>query len=167
MKRSLLAGMLIFLTMAGLNTARAFDVVLDDVDVQVEPEWGVIRVLFTMPTNYERHFPLEHGELLTIFFSITGLDMQNISLRTETRFIAATPAMPEATITFEPPISRNLQRDPWSLSVRFDRDVTYNVRPGDDNRSILIYIPIVPVQNYEAPPTEAIPSAPPSEVVKP
>jgi hypothetical protein len=92
------------------------------------------------------HFPRERGQLLKIFLNVAALDLQDISLRQETRHVSATPVLPGATITFDPPLSLNLQRDPWSLTVRFNRDVNYNVRPGDDNRSIVIYLPIVPVE---------------------
>ncbi len=158
MKNTLLGVTMLFMVFTGSGIARAQDVLLDDVDTSVEPEWAVIRVHFTMPINYERHFPQEHGQLLKIFFSINGLDMQDISLRTETRHVSATPVLPATTITFEPPLSLNLQRDPWSLSVRFDRDVNYNVRPGDDNRSIVIYLPIVPVETSPTHVPENIPA---------
>jgi hypothetical protein len=137
---------LMFMVAAPVRMALAQEVLLDDVETTVEAEWAEIRVHFTMPVNYERHFPREHGQLLKIFFTITGLGAQDISLRTETRHVSATPVLPATTITFEPPLSLNLQRDPWSLLVRFNRDVNYSVRPGDDNRSIVIYLPIVPVE---------------------
>jgi hypothetical protein len=157
MKNPLLGVAMLFMAFTHSGIAHAQEVLLDDVETSVDSEWAVIHVHFTMPVNYERHFPLEHGQLLKIFFTITGLDMQDISLRTETRHVSATPVLPATTITFEPPLSRNLQRDPWSLSVRFNRDVNYNVRPGDDNRSIVIYLPIVPV---ETSPTDATMSKP-------
>ena len=150
MKHSLLGLTMLLVAFSGSDIASAQEVLLDDVETSVEPEWALIRVHFTMPINYERHFPQEHGQLLKIFFTITGLDMQDISLRTETRHVPATPVLPATNITFEPPLSRNLQRDPWSLLVRFNRDVNYNVRPGDDNRSIVIYLPIVPVETSPA-----------------
>ncbi|MDH3562830.1 MAG: hypothetical protein OEN49_05465, partial [Gammaproteobacteria bacterium] len=106
-----------------------------------------IRVHFTMPVNYVRHFPQERGQQLEIFLTVVGLDMQNISLREETRRVASTPILPGAKITFSPPLSLNLRRDPSSLSVQFDRVVNYNVRPGEDNRSIVIYLPITHVES--------------------
>lgn len=146
MKKIFLAITLLALS-AGLNLARAQDPLIDDVDTAVEAEWAEIRVNLTMPVNYLRHFPKEHGQLLQIFFTISGMDLQNVSLREDSRHVAATPVIPDTVITFEPPASLNIQRDPSSLSVRFDRDVNYDVRPGDDNRSLVIYIPIVPVEN--------------------
>lgn len=150
MRKKLYPIVLMFMAAAPAGIARAQEVLLDDVETAVEAEWAEIRVHFTMPVNYERHFPREHGQLLKIFFTISGLGMQDISLRTETRHVSATPVLPAATITFEPPVSLNLQRDPWSLLVRFNRDVNYSVRPGDDNRSIVIYLPIVPVETGPA-----------------
>jgi hypothetical protein len=150
MKKILLSIVMMFAISGSVGMVQAQEVLLDDVETSVEPEWAEIRVHFTMPINYERHFPREHGQLLKIFFTITGLDMQDVSLRQETRHVSATPVLPDTTITFEPPVSLNLQRDPWSLLLHFNRDVNYSVRPGDDNRSIVIYLPIVPVETGPA-----------------
>ena len=135
---------LLLLTLTAGYAARAQDVILDDVDTSVESEWARISIHFTLPVNYVRHFPQERGQLLQIFFTVTGMDSQNISLREEIRNVSATPVMPATTITYEPPLSLNLQRDPSSISVRFDRPVNYDVRPGEDHRSIVIYLPIAP-----------------------
>lgn len=148
-----------FMAPGSASIAHAQEVLLDDVETSVEPEWAEIRIRFTMPVNYERHFPREHGQLLKVFFTITGLEKQDISLLKETRHVPATPVLPDTTITLEPPLSLNLQRDPWSLSVRFNRDVNYNVRPGDDNRSIVIYLPVVPVNTKPANVSREIPAA--------
>ncbi len=146
MKNALLGVGLLFMALVNVNTVLAQDVILDDVDTAVEPEWAQIRIRFTIPVNYVRHFPQERGQLLQIFFTVAGLDSQNMSLREEVRNISATPTMPGTILTYEPPLSLNLQRDPSSLSVRFDRPVNYDVRPGEDHRSIVIYLPIVPME---------------------
>ncbi|GAB4512649.1 MAG: hypothetical protein Tsb0026_16740 [Sulfuricaulis sp.] len=150
MKNSLLGVTMLLMAFTSSGIASAQEVLLDDVETSVEPEWAVIRIHFTMPVNYVSHFPQEHGQLLKIFLNVAALDLQDISLRPETRHVSATPVLPATTITFEPPLSLNLQRDPWSLSVRFNRDINYNVRPGDDNRSIVIYLPVVPVETSPA-----------------
>jgi hypothetical protein len=146
MKNPLFGIAMLLMAFAGSGIASAQEVLLDDVETSIEPEWAEIRVHFTVPVNYVNHFPRERGQLLKIFLNVAALDLQDISLRQETRHVSATPVLPAATITFDPPLSLNLQRDPWSLTVRFNRDVNYNVRPGDDNRSIVIYLPIVPVE---------------------
>ncbi len=144
MRKILFAIALTFLAPGPVSIALAQEVLLDDVETAVESEWAEIRIHFTMPVNYASHFPREHGQLLKIFLNITGPDSQDISLRQETRHVSATPVLPATTITFDPPLSLNLQRDPWSLTVRFSHEVNYSVRPGDDNRSIVIYLPVVP-----------------------
>lgn len=147
--KKMLIGISLLLGLAA-GSVHAQDPLLDDVDTSVEPEWAKIRISFVLPVNYVRHFPKEHGQLLQIFFTITGLDTQNISLLEDVRHVSATPVLPATTITYDPPVSLNLQRDPSSLSVRFDRDVNYEVRPGDDHRSIVIYLPVVPAQSTPA-----------------
>jgi hypothetical protein len=144
MKNPLLGVTMLFMVFTSPGIASAQDVILDDVDTSVESEWARISIHFTLPVNYVRHFPQEHGQLLQIFFTVAGMDSQNISLREEIRNVSATPVMPATTITYEPPLSLNLQRDPSSITVRFDRPVNYAVRPGEDHRSIVIYLPIVP-----------------------
>ncbi len=143
MKNALLGVGLLLCMAVNTHVVLAQDVILDDVDTAVEAEWAQIRIRFTIPVNYVRHFPQERGQLLQIFFTVAGLDSQNMSLREEVRNISATPTMPGTILTYEPPLSLNLQRDPSSLSVRFDRPVNYDVRPGEDHRSLVIYLPIV------------------------
>ena len=144
MKNPLLGATLLFMAFTSSGIAHAQDVILDDVDTSVESEWARISIHFTLPVNYVRHFPQEHGQLLQIFFTVAGMDSQNVSLREEIRNVSATPVMPATIITYEPPLSLNLQRDPSLISVRFDHPVNYDVRPGEDHRSIVIYLPIVP-----------------------
>ena len=150
MKNPLLGVTLLLMTFTSTGIACAQDVILDDVDTSVESEWARISIHFTLPVNYVRHFPQERGQLLQIFFTVAGIDSQNISLREEIRNVSATPVMPATTITYEPPLSLNLQRDPSSISVRFDHPVNYDVRPGEDHRSIVIYLPIVPADTKPA-----------------
>jgi len=150
MKNRLLWVSLLLMAFSSPGIARAQDAILDDVETTVESEWVRIRIHFTLPVNYQRHFPQERGQLLQIFFTVAGLDSQNISLREEVRNISATPVMPATIITYEPPLSLNLQRDPSSLSVRFDRPVNYDVRPGEDHRSIVIYLPIAAAETKPA-----------------
>jgi|GEM_PF-1412678 len=144
MKNPLFGVTMLLMALTSSGIACAQDVILDDVDTTVESEWARISIHFTLPVNYVRHFPQEHGQLLQIFFTVAGIDSQNVSLREEIRNVSATPVMPATTITYEPPLSLNLQRDPSSISVRFDRPVNYDVRPGEDHRSMVIYLPIVP-----------------------
>src|SRR3989344_2168424 len=143
MKKIILGMSVLLLTLTAGYTARAQDVILDDVETATETEWAQIRIHFTLPVTYVRHFMQERGKLLQIFFTVAGIDSQNVSLREEIRNVSASPVMPATTITYEPPLSLNLQRDPSSISVRFERPVNYDVRPGEDHRSIVIYLPIV------------------------
>lgn len=157
MRKTFIAIALLITAFATINIARTQDTLIDDIETSVEPEWGRIRIRFTLPINYERHFPKEHGQLLQIFFTVGGIDSQRISISEEVRKVSATPVLPATTLTYEPPLSLNLQRDPSSLSVRFDRPVSFDVRPGEDSRSLVIYLPIAP---RESKPLKTPPSAP-------
>ncbi|MGE5242339.1 MAG: hypothetical protein ACM3NI_11895 [Bacteroidota bacterium] len=155
--KKIFIGISLLLSLAA-GGAHAQDPLLDDVETSVEPDWAKIRISFVLPVNYVRHFPKEHGQLLQIFFTVTGLDTHDISLLEDVRHVSATPVLPATTITYDPPASLNLQRDPSSLSVRFDRAVDYQVRPGDDHRSIVIYLPVVPAQSAPADTTKDKPA---------
>lgn len=148
--KKLLIGISLLLLAQAVDSVRAQDPLIDDVETAVEPDWAKIRVRFILPVNYMRHFPKEHGQLLQIFFTVGGLSTQDISPLEERRHVSATPVFPDTTIIYDPPVTLNLQRDPSSLTVQFDRDVNYDVRPGDDHRSIVIYLPVSPVQNAPA-----------------
>jgi hypothetical protein len=153
MKKTLLGISLLWLALVAGNIARADNTayaqdntILDDVDTSVEGDWARIRIRFSLPVNYLRHSPQERGQLLQIFFNIAFLQAQNVSLQEEVRNVRATPVIPGTIITYEPPLSHNLQREPSSLKVQFDRVVNYDVRMGDDRRSLIIYLPIVPAE---------------------
>lgn len=154
MKKSLLGIAMLFMMLAVASITRAQDNMLDDVDTSVEPNWVQIRIHFTMPINYVRHFPDERGQLLQIFFSIVGVNANNLNLMEEIRNVPATLVIPATTITFKPPLSLDIRRDPSTLLVRFDHPVNYDVRPGDDQRSIVIYIPVTPVEIKPAEPAK-------------
>ncbi len=154
MKKLLIGISLLFILLTTVDIACAQDIILDDVDTSVEPNWAQIRIHFTMPVNYVRHFPEEHGQLLQIFFTIVGVDADNLSLREEIRNVQATPVIPATTITYEPPLSLNLQRDPSTLLVRFNHAVNYDIRPGDDQRSIVIYLPVSAVETKPVDPAK-------------
>ena len=149
MNKIFIGTFLLWVTLAA-GGVHAQESLIDDVDTAVEPDWAVIRVHFTMPVNYVRHFPKDHGQQLQIFFTVGGLNTQNISLLEETRHVSATPVFPDTTIIFDPPVTLALQRDPSTLTVRFDRNVNYNVRAGDDHRSFAIYLPVSPAPNAPA-----------------
>jgi hypothetical protein len=136
-----------FVTLAWVGASCAQETLLDDVETLVEGEWIQVRINFNMPVNYLRHSPTEHGQLVQIFFHLASLDLQNVSLTEERRHVAGTATTPGFTVTYERPVSTDLQRTAMRISVRFDRVVNFSVRPGENNRSLVLLIPIVPKES--------------------
>jgi len=124
--------------------ARAQNPALDDVDSRIEEGIAQVRIRLTFPVRYLRHFPADHGEQLEIYFQAAALSTQDISLHQEVRRVSPTPAIPGFTVTYTPPPLRDLDREPASLLIKFDRPVTFKVSPGDDKESIYLYLPVTP-----------------------
>jgi len=81
MKNPLFGIAMLLMAFAGSGIASAQEVLLDDVETSVEPEWAEIRVHFTVPVNYVNHFPRQRGQLLKLFLNVAALGLQDISLR--------------------------------------------------------------------------------------
>ena len=137
---SLAAAVLLLCTL----NAQAQDPLLDEVGARIEGSTAKVRIRFTARVRYLRHFPLDHGELVNIFFRVITVDGAEISTRTEVRRVRATTTLPGFTVTYMPPPSRDLVRDPASVLIQFDRPVSYRVREGKENRSLYLTIPITP-----------------------
>jgi hypothetical protein len=147
-RRLALAALMCLLLAPG---ARAQDPLLDDIETAVDQGIAQVRIRFTLPVRYLRHFPPERGELVNVYFQITSVDGREISLREEKRKVKATPVLPGFTVTYIHPPSHDLVRDPPYLLIQFERPVSYKLRQGDDNRSIHLYIPVTPAEPTPAP----------------
>lgn len=124
--------------------AHAQNPLLDEVGVRIEGSTAKVRIRFTAPVSYLWHFPLEHGELVLIFFRVITVDGDEISLRDEVRRVHATGELPGFTVTYVHPPSHDVVRDPLSVLIQFDRPVSYKVSEGKDKRSLYLIIPLTP-----------------------
>lgn len=116
--------------------------VLDEVETRIDGATAEVRIRFTAPVRYLRHFPRERAELLQIFFRLITVDGDEISLRDEVRRVRATSTLPGFTVTYVHPPSHDIVRDPLSVLIQFDRPVSYRVSEGKDKRSLYLYIPL-------------------------
>ncbi len=116
---------------------------IDDVTTRVEESTVKVRIRFTAPVRYLRHFPRELGELVQIFFRVITID-GDLSLREEVRRVRATATMPGFTVTYLHPPSHDAARDALSVLVQFDRPVRYTVSEGKDKRSLYLIFPKAP-----------------------
>lgn len=117
-------------------------------DIELEGQNGSVRVKvsFTVPLNYLRHFPPEKGEILNVFLqpaSATGLrETLGHPATDEIRRSPRSPLLPCFTVTYVQP--RDVQRDPVQLVFQFDQPVSYRLEPGADGRSLMLVLPAQP-----------------------
>ncbi len=116
---------------------------LDSVTTHDVKDGMEIRIRFTAPVRYLRHFPARQGELLQIYFQVTALDGQDLSAREEVRRVRAKHGLPGFTVSYVPPLSRDATREPLSVLLQFDRPLTYQVHEGRDKRSLYVRVPVV------------------------
>jgi len=122
--------------------AHAQNRLLDEVSTRIEGSTAEVRIQFTMPVQHLYHFPVEHGDLVLIFFRVVTVDGGEISLGEEVRRVRATANLPGFTVTYVHPPSHDFVLDPLSVLVQFDRPVRYKVSAGKDKRSLYLIIPL-------------------------
>lgn len=122
--------------------AQAQNPLLDEVTTRIDGSTAEVRIRFTMPVQYLYHFPVEHGELVLIFFRVITVNGGEISLREEVRRVRATAVLPGFTVTYVHPPSHDFVLDPLSVLIQFDRPVCYRVSAGKDKRSLYLTIPL-------------------------
>ena len=113
------------------------DRLLGNVDINTTPDQIEIKVDFTFPVRYVRHYPLDVGSETRIVLepiAINPEDRDALFKRESMSPPAGNPA--HATeILYE----GNVANGPY-LTVLFDRPVRYQVRQGADYRSILVLV---------------------------
>ncbi len=129
-------------TIASSSTTVASTRVMDDIEIIASNGTALIRVSFTVPLQYLRHFPASEGELLNIFLQAVSQggirDAAGHPAFDEVRRSKKTDKVPCFTITVVPPI--DVARSPIQLVVQFGEVVHYRVEPGRDGRSIELEI---------------------------
>ena len=131
--------LVLFLASLFLASASHADL-LEDMETRTEHGVGEIRLVFSVPVRYLKHFPADHGELLKIYFETFGADEPgNIDLRGYKRS-PAMPLVPAYTVTYTTARSCYAARAPLCLDIQFSQPVTYRLKPGEDGRSLLLHI---------------------------
>ena len=139
--RGLCLAALVALTLPAVADARLMD------DIELDGQNGSVRVKvsFTIPLSYLRHFPLAKGEILNVFLQpASPADVRETLGHTtdEIRRSPRSPLLPCFTVTYVQP--RDAQRDPVQLVFQFDQPVSYRLEPGTDGRSLVLVVPAKP-----------------------
>ena len=127
--------LLLVASLSGAEPAR--NRFLDEVHVTDQGACSVIRVGFTLPIRYVRHFPPDRGEELRIKLdpiAVSPVDRPALGMRESLR---PTPNghVPLHEVVFE----GDMEGGPF-LTLDFSRMVNYAVRQGRDFRSLIIAV---------------------------
>lgn len=147
---------LVFIS-ALLFTLPAAAQMLDEPDVTAVGDQGEIRINFSTPITYLRHFPENIGDTLRIFIDIIDPCAVETIQNQESKNYPASGLVNPFTVTFPEIIDRtdngngictstgkrriNTNK---TLLVKFESWTQYKVRLGDDNHSIIISVALRP-----------------------
>jgi hypothetical protein len=126
---------------------------LDDIEARSDQGIAEIRLQFTVPVRYIKHFPAEYGDLIKLYLQVLSLDgVEEMDLQEHKR-IPKIPLVPPFTVAYSTArtcLSQRLSerdlsplppvRDPLCLDIQFNKPVRFNVRQGVDGRSILLHV---------------------------
>ena len=114
--------------------------VLEDMETRTEHGMGEIRLVFSVPVRYLKHFPADRGELLRVYLQTVGLDDPRGDELRGTKRSPAMALVPSYSVTYSTARNCYAAREPLCLDVQFSRPVNYRLRPGKDGHSLLIHI---------------------------
>lgn len=130
---------LFFLVGCGLPIAAAAELI-DDIEVHTVQGVAEIRLQFTVPVRYIKHFPAERGELIKLYLQTVGLeDNEEINAR-EYAHTPPIPLAPPFHVIYTTARTCLAVQDPLCLDIRFSQPVRFRIRPGNDGRSILLTV---------------------------
>ena len=140
--------------LSGLAIKPAQAHVIDRIDINRVGDDAEIHILFDVRIQFLREASLKNGEI-HIFINLLEADPDSTSLIPEAKESPPSDIAPHFTVAY-PGLDS-------SLTIKFDNEVSYRVRPGSDGRSISIFTPVI--KQKVAPQPEAAPGViPPEEV---
>jgi hypothetical protein len=125
---------------------------LDDIEVVTAQGFAEARLKFSTPVRYIRHFPPEHGEIVNIYLQMINPGEFDEPTRQEYKKSPAVGGVPTFTVTYTTEPACQTMRDPVCMVIQFQRPVNYKIRPGGDNRTLLLYIPLPSAEDRPAAP---------------
>jgi len=113
---------------------------IDDIEARTVQGVAEIRLQFTVPVRYIKHFPEERGEMIKLYLQTVGLeDREEIYPR---EFVH-TPPIPLGSpfhVVYTTARTCFAIQDPLCLDIQFSKPVRFRIRPGNDGRSILLTV---------------------------
>jgi hypothetical protein len=133
------------LRVLGLATCTLFATIadaqlLDDIEVRSTQGVAEIRLRFTAPVRYIKHFPAERGELIKLYLQVLSLDGTEERDMQEYKRTPSIPLVPPFTVMYSTVRTCLSVRDPLCLDIQFSKPVRFRVRQGEDGRSIVLHV---------------------------
>jgi tetratricopeptide (TPR) repeat protein len=138
---------------------------LDEPDITPVGDQAEIRINFTTPITYLRHFPQDIGQALRISVDVTDPCVVETIRNQEYKNYPANGLVNPFKITFPEVINTTSSGNATceatknrrinttqTLLVRFENETPYTVRLGDDNHSIIVTVAIRPGAEVVVPP---------------
>lgn len=113
---------------------------LEDVSVRSEQGVAEIRMRFSAPVRYIKHFPAGHGELIKLYLQVLTLGSAPEENPQEYKRIPTMALVPSFKVTYSTVRSCHAVQDPLCLDIQFDKPVRFRISQGEDGRSILLYV---------------------------
>jgi len=123
-----------------LSCAPAGAQLLDDIEVRRDKGVAEIRLQFSAPVRYIRHFPAEHGELIKLYLQILSLDSVEERAQQEYKRTPSIALAPPFTVVYSTVRGCLDVHAPLCLDIQFDKPVRFRVSQGEDGRSILLHV---------------------------
>lgn len=117
-----------------LLAANAYANVIDSIEIARLAEQVQITIRFTTEIHYLRHGPEDEGKFLRVFFRVTKPGFVENEVMQETMRSPKSDLIPRFTVAYPEVVN--------GMLVTFASKTQYSVRPGSDNRSILIFVPL-------------------------
>jgi len=149
--------------LAGMNAGVTLAQPLDEVTLEYQSTGIVATIHMTAPVRYLRHFPLNGGATLEIFYErVPGVVVDEVWKDNEVRQSPPSKLFPAFTVT-----TRDQQTQP-RLVIQFAREAQFSVAPGPDQRSFLLTIKpdrvaAEPVALPLLPTVRPLPATPPAD----
>lgn len=137
-RRWIRAGILASLGWAFIGPASAQ--LLEDIEAKTDQGVAEIRLHFSAPVRYIKHFPAERGELIKLYLQVLSLEVREERDVQDYKRTPSIPLVPPFTVVYSTARSCFAVRDPLCLDIQFNKPVRFKVRQGDDGRSILLFV---------------------------
>lgn len=143
-------GLLLTVALGFTATVRA-DLLLDDIDTHVDQGIIEIRLQFSLPVQYLKHFPVDQGELIKLYLQSAALEGTEPLRLTEYKRATTTSDTLPFKVLYTTVRNCFAVSNPICLDIQFNNPVHFRVRPGTDGRSIILVV-LPDIDNIEPSP---------------